>query len=136
MSKTHAVSCITEVYNSSEAQGFDLSKSYPVAWEIIYRNDAGGRKLTDTVYEVMQQMNEAEGIIMQLQGKETDIARSAELAFSTSAAFGKAVHAVLKNIHLHNDGDGQLITKYKLIEDGRAAGRNMSLSTHQNIPLS
>jgi len=133
--KTHAVSCITEVYDSAEAEDFDYSDAYPIAWEIIYRNDTGGKELTAKVWEVMEDMEEGQGVIMQWQGKSDDSARSVELAFFSFETFRKAVHAILKNIRLHNDADGQLITKHNLIGQARCMGQPQQSTAPQLVPI-
>jgi len=120
LSKEYAVSCVSNVYDSSEAKGFPQAEDYPVAWEIIYRNDESGKVFTSKVQDVMHALSDQDGIIMATQGEYSDVARSIELVFASADAFRKATHSILKDIRLHQEQDGRLITKHQLIQDARA----------------
>jgi len=118
LSREYAVSCVSNVYDSSKAKGFTQAEDYPVAWEVIYRNDDSGKAFTSKVQDLMHELSDQEGIIMAAQGEHSDMARSIELAFASADAFQKAARSILKDIRLHQEQDGKLITKHQL---GQAA---------------
>jgi len=120
LSKEYAVSCVSNVYDSSEAKGFTQAEDYPIAWEIIYRNDESGKAFTAKVQDVMHELSDQEGIIMATQGEYSDVARSVELAFASADAFRKATHLILKDIRLHQEQDGKLLTKHHLVQDAQS----------------
>jgi len=120
LSTNYAVSCVSSVYDSAKAKDFSHPDTYPIAWEIIYRNDESGKALTAKVHEVMEELDDKDGMIMAMQGEHSDVARSVELSFASADAFSKAVRSILKDIRLHQEQDGKLITKHQLIQNARS----------------
>lgn len=122
------VYCVTEVYDSSKAQGFDGQDAYPVAWEVIFHNDSAGKRLIDNIYQEIGKLPKEKGYITGLDGTESDKARCLECVFDGADSFRRLLHGALDGIVLFDDQKKQVIPKVQLVDRAKEIGQVTELA--------
>lgn len=114
-----AVTGVTEVYDSREAQGFEQAAEYPIAWEIMYRNDSGGQVFARQLQEALNALPSGKAMPMAQEEAGSEAARSAEIAFADLDSFRQVVHAAFNGLTLCDEQQRSVIPRQQLIDTAR-----------------
>lgn len=128
MAEVRVISGTTQVYHSSEAKGFEESDRYPIAWELIFINDAAGKQLTANVEKAFASLPREKGYIMDFQGGENDVARSVECVFRDKDAFRKILNESLPDMAIYDEQEGKVIPKLEMVERAKALTQEAALA--------
>ena len=113
---TKVVSGTTQVYQSSEASGFPEPDRYPIAWELIFTNDAAGKEFAANLEKAFAALPRRRGYIMDFQGNPDDIARCVECVFRDKDTFRKILNESLPDIAIYDEQECTIIPKLEMIE--------------------
>lgn len=124
-----AVQGITSIYDSSEAKSFEQSANYPIAWEVLFVNNAEGKEFALKANEAFKNLPKDKGLIMDFQGDPNDVARCLECAFSNKDAFRKVLNEVLDGVSFYHEEERKIIPKMNMLNDaGKILSQKMELA--------
>ena len=127
MNSIEMVYCVSEVYDSSKANEFTDFEKYPIAWEVIFRNDKAGKQLVENVYAAMEQFPKEHGYVLGLDGEQTDIARCLECVFKDEHSFNRLLNKALNGIALYDEDKKQIIPRQELVDNAKNIGTVVEL---------
>jgi len=116
MTAPQTISGVTQVYPGSKAKGFDQAGQYPIAWEIMYRNDEAGQAFADDVLKAIHALPAGKGVVMQLDGKAGDSARCLDCAFRDRDSFRQVVNAAFRDRLFYDEVADRLVPKQRLLD--------------------
>ena len=124
-----AIQGITNVYDSSEAKGFDNSKDYPIAWEVIFVNDKTGKEFSLNTIKAFTELPKEQGYVMDFQGDHRDPTLCLECVFKNKDAFRKILNETFKDIAFFDEQTQVVIPKMKMLQDaGKVLSNKMALA--------
>ena len=128
LSQVDMVYCVCEVYDSSKATGFEESDKYPIAWEVIFRNDNAGKQLIENLYSAFEQLPKVRGKVIGLDGEHSDIARCLECVFDNEHSFKQILNKSLNGLTLFDENTNRFYPKHQLIDEAKNIGKLYELS--------
>lgn len=128
MADVRVISGTTQVYHSSEAKAFGESDRYPIAWELIFTNDAAGKQLTANVEKAFASLPREKGYIMDFQGGANDVARCVECVFRDKDTFRKILNESLPDMVIYDEQEGKVISKLEMVERATALSQEAALA--------
>ena len=122
-----AVSGVTDVYDSKQAQGFVEAENYPIAWEIIYHTDEGGRLFGQQLRQAVNALPPGKALWLVEAESSSQLAASAECAFADLDSFRQVVHAAFDGLTLYDEQEGTIIPRHQLIEAAKPLTKSAAL---------
>ncbi|GEM_PF-2222238 len=116
---TKVISAVTQVYDSSEAKGFAESEQYPIAWEIIFVNDAVGKEFADNAVIALTKTPKEKACLLGFEGDALESARCFECAFKDRDSFRQFLKASMPNLVIYDEQQSKVIPKQILLDNAR-----------------
>lgn len=113
------VSGATQVYDSSEAKGFAESEQFPIAWEIIFVNDATGEEFAANAIIALAKLPKEKGRLLNFQGEDTETARCLECVFKDRSNFRQFLNDSMPNMTIYDEQEKKVVPKQKLLDKAR-----------------
>ena len=129
MNKIKTLQGIANVYDSSEAKGFEDSENYPIAWELVFLNDSVGKEFSLNALKTFRQIPKEQGYILDFGGEHKDLARCLECVFRTKDTFRKVLNETLKDMAVYNEQTKEVIPKMTMLADaGKVLSSKMAIA--------
>lgn len=129
MTNIKTVEGITNVYDSKEMKGFDLSENYPIAWEVIFINDKAGKEFAGNIRKAFSELPQEKGYIVDFEGEPSDVARCMECVFADKHIFKKVLNESLSDMVILDEREKTIIPKQKLVDDvGKISVRESAMA--------
>ncbi|MBR9919543.1 MAG: hypothetical protein GYB31_01810 [Bacteroidetes bacterium] len=113
MNQLDMVYCVSEVYDSSKAAGFAESEKYPIAWEVMFRNDNAGKQLIENIYSAFEQLPKERGQVIGLDGEHS---------------FKQILNKALNGLALFDENANQVVPRQQLVDIAKSIGRVVELA--------
>ena len=123
MNQIKIIQGVTNVYDSSEAKGFEDAENYPLAWELIFVNDEAGKEFSLNATKTFRGIPKEQGYVLDFQGEHSDPARCLECVFKTKDAFRKFLNESMNGMAILDERTKEIAPKMKLLEN---AGKVLS----------
>lgn len=128
MDDVRVISGTTQAYHSSEAKGFGESDRYPIAWELIFTNDATGKQFAANIEKAFASLPREKGYILDFQGGVNDVARCVECVFRDRDTFRKILNESLPDMAIYDEHEGKVISKLEMVERATALSQEATLA--------
>ena len=128
MENIQAVTGVTSVYPSGETEGFQDSEHYPIAWEFMFVNDEAGRTFTARLEAVLARFPKEKGYMLDLDGKDSDAARSVECVFRDRDSFRQLLHETMGDMTIFDEQRQAVVPKQALIDTARNLARHSAMA--------
>lgn len=112
------ISGIFSVYDSTQARDFKDSDRYPIAFEVIFRNDAAGQEFATKLQIAVRKFAPERAVLYHVEGMAEDRARSMDCFFSDADTFRWVLNESLPGIGINHDERG-ILPKMTLIEEAQ-----------------
>lgn len=116
---TRVIYAVTQVYDSSEAKGFLESEQYPIAWEIIFANDAVGKEFSENALAALTNTSKEKACLLGFEGDSSESARCFECAFKDRDSFRQFLNESLSNLTIYDEQKNKVVPKQKLLDKAR-----------------
>lgn len=116
---TKVIYAVTQVYDSSEAKSFRESEQYPIAWEIIFDNDAVGKEFAENVIAALTKTPKEKACLIGFEGYSSESARCFECAFKDRDSFRQFLNASMQNLTIYDEQQSKVIPKQMLLDKAR-----------------
>lgn len=110
---------IVSVYDSALAKDFRDSSNYPVGLELIYHNDATGKKFTRRLLDVFRDLSPEDGLIYLVQGKPSESIVGIDCFFRDAAALAAVLDKSLGKTGIYHDERQCVISKGALVNQAQ-----------------
>lgn len=111
---------IVSVYDSALARDFRDSSNYPVGLELIYHNDATGKKFTRRLIEVFRDTSPGSGFIYQVQGKPSEVIVGVDCFFRDAASLAEVLDKSLGDFGIYHEERQSVISRGTLVNQAHA----------------
>lgn len=116
MDDIKVISGTTSVYKSSKIKDFQQTESFPLAWEIILRNDKEGRSFARDLENIFLKFPKEKGLLLDTELDSTEPVRCMECVFKDRDSFKQVINQAFKNRSFIDEEKGKLIPKLKLFD--------------------
>lgn len=111
---------IVSVYDSALAKDFRDSSNYPVGLELIYYNDATGKKFTRRLLDVFRDLSPEDGLIYQVQGKPFEPIVGIDCFFRDASSLATVLDKSLGKTGIYHEERQCVISKGTLVNQAQA----------------
>jgi len=111
---------IVSVYDSALARDFRDSSNYPVGLEMIYYNDATGKKFTRRLLDVFRDLSPGDGFIYQVQGRSAEPIVGIDCFFRDATALATVLDKSLGKTGIYHNEQQCVISKDALVNQAQA----------------
>ncbi len=112
---------VATVYNSQEAQDFKDSDKYPVALELIFKNDKSGKELAANLNQAFSHLPKSRGYLLPQECTPDDPTRCFEGVFKDAASLGKVLNSAFGNeIAFVDEQKKAVVPRFELVEEAKA----------------
>ena len=118
MKPGHFCLCIFAAYASAEAREFKDSDRYPIAFEVIFRNNAAGQEFATKLQIAVRKFAPEKAVLYHVDGTTEDRARSMDCFFSDADTFRWVLNEALLGMGINHDERG-ILPKMTLIEEAQ-----------------
>lgn len=109
----------TEVYDSSDARGFTESENYPIAWEIIFVNDAVGKEFAANANKAFAKLPKEKGYLLNFEGEDSEATRCLECVFKNKVALQQFMNESMADIAIYDEQKNKIVPKQKLLDKAK-----------------
>ncbi len=109
----------TEVYDSSDARGFTESENYPIAWEIIFVNDAVGKEFAANANMAFSKLPKEKGYLLNFEGEDSEATRCLECVFKDKSTLRQFLNESMPDITIYDEHKNKVIPKQKLLDKAK-----------------
>lgn len=128
MTEIKAIQGATNIYNSREAKDFNRPTDFPIAWEAIYLNDDTGKEFTSNFENTIKNISKDKYQILDIQGKNSDLTRCIECAFSDVDTFKKVLKESFQDIAFYSENEKKIKPKTMMVDDAKKIQSSMSMA--------
>ena len=128
MNRAKYIQGIVSVYDSTLARDFQNSSAYPVGLELIYHNDATGKKFTRRLLDVFRTVLPESGIIYKVQGNPSEPIIGIDCFFRDAASLGVVLDRSLGGIGIYHEERQNVISKSALVNQAHAVCHDFCLA--------
>lgn len=118
---------IVSVYDSALARDFRDSGNYPVGLEMIYYNDATGKKFTRRLVEVFRKLSPESGFIYQIQGRPSEPVIGLDCFFRDAASLAAVLDKSLGETGIYHQERQSVISRGALVNQAHALCKDFCL---------
>ena len=116
MNPIKTITGVTEVYDSSQTKGFEQAERYPIAWELIYINDAAGQKFTGQLLQTLRELPQEKGYRLMPDDEPLEKMNCVECVFDSIDSFRKVVNQAFNGFALYDYQQEKITPKQMLVD--------------------
>ncbi|MEM6359634.1 MAG: hypothetical protein AAF731_06060 [Bacteroidota bacterium] len=118
MDKINVVSGTTTVYDTHQMkEPLAQADDYPIAWEIVFRNDRQGKDFAAALTESFRELPKEKGFVLDTEIPINEPVRCIECVFKDKDSFRRVLNQVFKDRSFVDELTGKVIPKIQLLND-------------------